>query len=145
MTTTGIPQRELDLARLLTLVERRVVAGLAAALKAQGTTVEEWRVMSLLSDGSGHTMTEIAEFAMLPAPTLTKIVDRMVSANLVYRRVDEADRRRVIVFRSDRGHEAFRHWTAAVEGERDSVDAAVGKEEIALLAALLSRMADDLA
>jgi len=40
-------------------------------------------VLSFLGDGDGHPMTAIAEFAMLPPPTLTKVVDRMVSLNLV--------------------------------------------------------------
>jgi DNA-binding MarR family transcriptional regulator len=143
MTTTGIPQ-QLDLARLLTLVERRVTSRLAGALKTDGATIDEWRVLSLLGDGSGHAMNEIAEFAMLPAPTLTKIVDRLVSAGLVYRRVDEGDRRRVLVFRSDRGGEALLGWNAAVQRERESLDAAVGTEESALLSTLLARVADQL-
>jgi DNA-binding MarR family transcriptional regulator len=139
MTTTGSSERELDVARLLTLVERCVVARLAAALKEHGATVEQWRVMSLLGDEAGRTMTEIAEYAMLPAPTLTKIVDRMVSAGHVYRRVDETDRRRVLVFASDRGREAFHRWTATVRSERDSLGDVIGNEEIALLTALLSQ------
>jgi DNA-binding MarR family transcriptional regulator len=60
-------------------------------------------VLSLLSDGAGHTMTEAAEFAMLPAPSLTKVVDRMVSLNLVYRRPDLRDRRRVLIYSAVRG------------------------------------------
>jgi DNA-binding MarR family transcriptional regulator len=140
MTTTKIPHRDLDLARLLTLVERRVVSRLTAALKADGATVEEWRVMSLLGDDAGHAMAEIADFAMLPAPTLTKVVDRMVSANLVYRRVDDVDRRRVLVFASDRGRQALRRWTTAVEREQDDLQGAIGREEVALLKALLARV-----
>ncbi|MFI0351249.1 MarR family winged helix-turn-helix transcriptional regulator [Actinomadura sp. 9N407] len=144
MTTTGIPQDELDLPRVLTLVERGIAARLGAALKAAGATVEEWRVTSLLADGAGHTMTEVAEFALLPAPTLTKVVDRLVSAGLVYRRVDDADRRRVLVFLSEHGREALDRLTAAIEDEWGRVRDAVGKEELALLRVLLTRMSDRL-
>jgi DNA-binding MarR family transcriptional regulator len=142
METTGVPQRELDLARTLTLVERRFAARLAAALGAADGTTEEWRVMSLLADGRGHPMTEIAEYALLPPPTLTKIVDRMVSANLVHRRVDDADRRRVLAFLTDRGRETHGRWAAAATGERAGLAAAVGEEELALLGALLATVAD---
>ena len=128
---------DLDLARLLTLVERAVVHRLAEVLKANGATVEEWRVLSFLSDDAGHTMTEIAEFALLQAPTLTKVVDRMVSANLVLRRPDEVDRRRVLVFPSDRGRQAVEKWTAQVRGELNHLVSVVGHEELALLKALL--------
>ncbi len=106
MTTTPAAVSELDLARALTLVERSVVQRLGEALKAEGATLEEWRVLSFLGDGTGHAMAEVAEFALLTAPTLTKVVDRMVSLGLVLRRVDDTDRRRVLVFASDRGAEA---------------------------------------
>ncbi|MEV4670226.1 MULTISPECIES: MarR family winged helix-turn-helix transcriptional regulator [Actinomadura] len=144
MTTTGVPQHELDLPRVLARVERDITARLGAALKTAGSTVEEWRVTSLLSDGSGHPMTEIAEHALLPAPTLTKVVDRLVSAGLVYRRPDEEDRRRILVFLSERGQEEVTRLTAAVEAEWARVQDAVGREELALLRALLTRISTHL-
>lgn len=131
---------DLDLVRLLSLVERTVVARLAEVLKASGTTIEEWRVLSLLGEQSGRTMTEIAEFALLPAPTLTKLVDRMVSANLVLRRPDDIDRRRVLVFASERGRDAVRHWRGLVERESEELAELIGGEELALLRALLVRI-----
>jgi DNA-binding MarR family transcriptional regulator len=145
MTKTSIQRDDLDLPRVLTLVERGVAARVAAALKEAGATVEEWRVTSLLADGDGHTMSEIAEFALLPAPTLTKVVDRLVSAGLVYRRVDDADRRRVLVFLSGNGRAALDRLTAAIEDEWRRVQDAVGKEELALLRVLLARMSERLA
>lgn len=138
-TTTPAAVAELDFARVLTLVERRVVLRVGEALKAEGGTLEEWRVLSFLGDGTGHAMTEIAEFALLSAPTLTKVVDRMVSLNLVLRRADDQDRRRVLVFASERGNETLTRWTAAVEREHESIVTALGTEETALLRALLQR------
>jgi DNA-binding MarR family transcriptional regulator len=138
-TTTPAAVADLDLARALTLVERGVVLRLGEALKAEGGTLEEWRVLSFLGDGEGHAMTEIAEFALLSAPTLTKVVDRMVSVNLVLRRVDDQDRRRVLVFASERGNEALTRWTAAVAQEQEGIVSALGAEETALLRALLQR------
>ena len=96
-------RRDEDLAHLLSQAERRVTRRLSAALEGEGLTLAQWRVLSLLSDGAGHPMTEVAEFAMLPAPSLTKVVDRMVSLNLVYRRPDLRDRRRVLIHSSARG------------------------------------------
>jgi len=130
-----------DLARLLTFVERGIASRLGEALKAHGASVEEWRILSLLGGESGRAMTEIAEFAMLPAPTLTKIVDRMVAANLVYRRADSADRRRVLVVVSAHGCQVLRRWDATVERAWDELVTDMGTEEIALLGALLTRAA----
>jgi len=139
-TTTATVPADLDFARLLTLVERSVVQRLGYALKKEGAGIEEWRVLLLLGDDAGHAMAEIAEFAMLLAPSLTKVIDRMVSVNLVHRRVDETDRRRVLVFATDRGRQALHRWSAVVERERDDLVNALGSEEVALLRALLTRV-----
>ncbi|WP_433328947.1 MarR family winged helix-turn-helix transcriptional regulator [Spirillospora sp. CA-294931] len=138
MEATGTGARERDLARLLALVERRVAGRLAAALSC---SVDEWRVLSLLGDGRGHAMTEIAEYALLPPPTLTKLIDRMVAANRVHRRVDDADRRRVLVFLTPRGRDEHAALSATIEREWDHLDSVVGREEMALLSALLTRIA----
>src|SRR5436190_13069621 len=141
MRTTAVIQSADDPVRLLSMVERRVTARLAAGLEAAGSTPEEWRVLSLLSDGRGHPMSELAEYALLAAPTLTKVIDRMVSANLVYRRVDEIDRRRVLAFLSERGRAAHEALAAVVDRHGRELEAAAGREELALLGALLSRIA----
>jgi DNA-binding MarR family transcriptional regulator len=130
-----------DFARLLTFVERGVTSRLDEALKPSGTTVEEWRILSLLGGETGRAMTEIAEFVMLPAPTLTRVVDRMAAANLVYRRADRADRRRVLVIASAHGRQVLRRWDAAVERTWNELVTGIGSEEIALLRALLTRAA----
>ncbi|MFF7754638.1 MarR family winged helix-turn-helix transcriptional regulator [Streptomyces sp. NPDC007971] len=92
-----------DLAHLLSHAERRLVQRLAAVLAEEDCSVEQWRVLSITADGLGHPMTEIAEYALMPAPSLTKLVDRMVADNLVYRRPDPADRRRVLLYLTARG------------------------------------------
>ncbi|TDD69768.1 MarR family winged helix-turn-helix transcriptional regulator [Actinomadura rubrisoli] len=141
MEATKTAKRERDLTQLLTLVERRVVSRLSAALTAGDCSIDEWRVLSLLADGRGHAMTEIADYAMLPPPTLTKLIDRMVSSNRVYRRVDDTDRRRVLVFLTPRGREKHTALSAVVDDESNRLAAAVGPEETALLSALLTRIA----
>ena len=126
-----------DVPRLLTLVERRVTERLAAALAAVGTTVEEYRVLALLADGRGHAMSELGEQALLPPPSVTKVVDRLVAANLVYRRPDEIDRRRVLAYLSERGATAARRATApAAEVDRD-LTALLGDDDTVRLTALL--------
>jgi len=92
--STETRHRDLDVARAITRLERSIVLRLGEALKADGATIEEWRVLSFLGDGDGHPMTAIAEFAMLPPPTLTKVVDRMGRWNSYCGSVDTEDRRR---------------------------------------------------
>jgi DNA-binding MarR family transcriptional regulator len=109
-----------DLAHQLSRAERLLSGWLSALLENENCTLEEWRVLTILSDGQGHIMTEIADFAMIPAPTLTKLMDRMVSAGLVYRRADDRDRRRVLAYLGDRGralHERAATVLTAAESE----------------------------
>jgi DNA-binding MarR family transcriptional regulator len=93
------------LSYLLSDAERRVNRRLAAGLAAEGVSVEQWRILRALSDGHGHSMSDLAENVLMPHPTLTKAVDRLVDDALVYRRQDTADRRRVAVYLSDRGQD----------------------------------------
>jgi DNA-binding MarR family transcriptional regulator len=91
------------LSLLLSQVAHECSRRIEQALGPDGPTLDQWRVLALLADGAGHPMTEVAGHAMVPAPTLTKIVDRLVDRALVYRRADVADRRRVLVFLSEHG------------------------------------------
>ena len=141
MTTTG-PQR--DLVHLLSLAEHRAVHRQAVLLQAQGEgcSIEQWRVLNLLADGQGHTMTEVAKYALLPAPTATKLIDRLVTDNLVYRRPDPADRRRVLVHAADRGRELHARLAPSLAQLQSDVLLPIGAGTE--LEALFDRLADAL-
>ncbi|GGC83046.1 MarR family winged helix-turn-helix transcriptional regulator [Chelatococcus reniformis] len=88
---------------LLAQANREINRQLDARLKSEGVQVEQWRILKVLSDGSGRSMGELAEAVLLNHPTLTKTIDRMVANSLVYRIPDPQDRRKVLIFCSDRG------------------------------------------
>lgn len=115
MSPTESPHRAPDTDRLLSSVDKLVSERIRAVLAPSGLDLEEWRVLSLLSDGEGHTMAETAEFALLPPPTLTKVVNRLVSNNLVHRRSGTVDRRQVLIRNTARGQQRFDALTPAVE------------------------------
>lgn len=107
-TTRASTQRrandaELPLLLRLLSAARSVESGISEALSAAGVTPEQWRVLSVLEAGGGRTMSDLAQTAVVPAATATRIVDQLVSNGLVYRRADPADRRRVVVHLSARG------------------------------------------
>lgn len=134
-----------SLATLLAQVERQVSRRVEAALAAAALNIEQWRVLTLLADGAGHPMTEIAGYALVPAPTLTRIVDRLIDRTLVYRRVDDDDRRRVLVFLSSRGSVLFREVGIEVaEAERDLTEE-LGVTDSNQLAELLTRVLNRMA
>ena len=130
---TGAADAAVALGRAAYRVERRIDE---VVRPPDGPGLDAWRVLHLLADDAGHPMSEIAAHAMVPAPTLTKIVDRLADRGLVYRRADDADRRRVLVLLSGRGrtlHDELAPRVAAVER---AVHEALGADAATVLAAL---------
>ena len=112
---------------LLDLADRTVGSCLARASAISGISREQWRTLMLLDEGvgdgavdaPGHPMGEIATRAAVPAPTATRLVDKLVADGLAYRRSDDWDRRRVHVHISPEGH-------ALVTGVASELDEAFG-------------------
>lgn len=128
-----------DLVHQLSRTERLLTSRMSDVLATEDCTLEEWRVLKILADGRGHIMTEVAEFAMLPAPSLTKLVDRMVASGLVYRRADLADRRRVLAYISLHGRDLYERAAEAVGAAEAELSASLGDH--GELSALLDRLA----
>ncbi len=132
----------MPLGRLLAQAERLLARRTEAALAGHGLTVDQWRVLDLLSDGEGHTMSEIVAAIVVPGPTLTKIVDRLVDAAAVYRLVDARDRRRVLALLSESGHDLHARVAPGVAAAEEAALATLGPDAPVLLD-LLSRLADN--
>ncbi|MFY1615742.1 MarR family winged helix-turn-helix transcriptional regulator [Micromonospora sp. WMMD736] len=98
-----VPGAPADLLRSLTRAERLLSRRLAAVLADDELTPEAWRVLCLLADGQGHPMSGVSAEASLPPGTLTKLVDQLVDRNLVFRRIDVLDRRRIRAYLTTRG------------------------------------------
>ena len=134
----------LHLAYLLSAAEQAVNRGLAEALAAEGVTVEQWRILRALSDGRGHSMGDLAGAVLMPHPTLPKAVDRLIEDALVYRRQDEVDRRRVVVFLADRGRELVRRLDEQADEHHHRIEAAYGAQRTERLMRELGRLVDSL-
>ncbi|MGW1450520.1 MarR family winged helix-turn-helix transcriptional regulator [Micromonospora sp. NPDC002411] len=100
---SDVPGAPADLLRSLTRAERLLSRRLGAVLADDALTIEAWRVLCLLADGQGHPMSEVSAEASLPPGTLTKLVDHLVDRNLVFRRIDPLDRRRIRAYLTARG------------------------------------------
>lgn len=115
-----VPVADVDLVELLWSAGRAVADRLGQALADEGASLDDWRLLALLHDG-GRSMTELAEGTAVPPPTLTKRVDRLVAGNLVHRRTDDRDRRRVLVLLAPRGRELHDRLLPHVDRERAQV------------------------
>ncbi len=60
-------------------------------------------------------MSQLADATLLSGASLTRLIDAMINDNLVLRKVDDNDRRRVLVFPTRRGMLTHEVMTRAVE------------------------------
>lgn len=135
------PTADAPLNRLLGQVERQVTRRLEPVLASAGLSIDQWRVLDLLIDGRGVPMSEIAATIVVPGPTLTKIVDKLVDLALVYRLVDDRDRRRVLAFVSDKGRVLHaRVQPEVVESETGALET-IERSAAVTLVDLLGRLA----
>ena len=125
------------LANLLAQANRQVGRRLDRAFSAEGVPVEQWRILAVLGDGAGRSMGELAEAVAMNHPTLTKMIDRMVSNALVYRAPDPADRRKVLIFASDRGFAVNQRLSRLARRHQAEMSQTCGDQETADLKRLL--------
>ncbi len=105
----------------LAAAHRAVNTSLAARLRKHGIQIEAWRVLETLETGGRLTMGELAEVVLMNPPTLTKMVDRMVSDGLVHRQVAQTDNRKINLLPTALGRKRM----LQIREEIDDHDAAI--------------------
>jgi DNA-binding MarR family transcriptional regulator len=128
------------LAYLLAQANREINRQLEARLREEGVPVEQWRILKVLSDGKGHSMGELADAVLLNHPTLTKMIDRMVSDAMVYRVQDPDDRRKVLMFSSDRGKALTARLNSLAMSQEAHIEESYGNKSTNELKRLLERL-----
>ncbi|HZG28322.1 MAG TPA: MarR family transcriptional regulator [Ensifer sp.] len=93
----------MQLVDLISGVNRKIEQAIEADLKPRGLAIEQYRVLRALKTDNGMPMGDLAARVFVDSPTLTKIIDKMVASADVYRGPDPNDRRRVLIFISDKG------------------------------------------
>jgi DNA-binding MarR family transcriptional regulator len=82
-------------------------------LRKVGITLSQARTLSALFRRGPQRITRLAEFEQVTQPAMTSLVNTLERTGLVERRVDEADRRAVVVALTDAGEQAMRRVRAA--------------------------------
>jgi MarR family transcriptional regulator, organic hydroperoxide resistance regulator len=106
------------------------------------TSIDGWRVIGALRSGEGSTMSEISSALVIAPPTLTRIVDKLVDAGFVLRRVDPMDRRRVLIYLSARGKAKLRKLIRQEAVIKSKLIDEFGEENAVQLVRTLARLAD---
>lgn len=110
-------------------------------LAGTSISLDQWNVLSHLAQHEGASMSELSTSSNITGPTLTRIVDQLVAAALVFRNVDESDRRRVLVYLSKRGRAQERAVAPQIAEAERRVIGDLTQDEAREVNRLLLRMA----
>jgi DNA-binding MarR family transcriptional regulator len=143
-TDDDMAEREETLGGLLARASHLLTAGFSQQVKGHGISATAWRVLGALVERDGLTMTELAELVLFKQPTLTKAVDRMERDQLVQRRTPSEDRRRTLVYLTERGRRAAAPLVLRARQHDAAVARAIGekayRELQSALLALIGRL-----
>jgi DNA-binding MarR family transcriptional regulator len=137
---TAAPPHIGSLVVLLRYCENRVRQRLQPLLDKAGLSLEHWRIMAMLHEQPGLGASAIAEGAVLPSASVTRHVDKLVERGMVVRRVDPADKRRVVLALSPRGQDEAERLLAEERAVEDTIAARLGAERFRALARDLSML-----
>jgi len=125
----------------LAAAHRKMSASLNARLKKHGIQIEAWRILETLETDQRLTMGQLAEVVLMNPPTLTKLVDRLVSDGLVNRQVAQADHRQINVLPTALGKKRMLQVREEVQDQDAALESLIGKDDAGKLIELLRGIA----
>lgn len=140
LIVTHLDPHAYKLAHLIAGVNRRLEAEIEERLRPEGVPIEQFRILRALAAHDGQAMGELAVAVLVDSPTLTKIVDRMVSNALVYRAPEPKDRRKVLIFLASKGKTLHARLAGLVEASDDGLVGRLGGKEVETLTSLLTQL-----
>lgn len=126
-----------DLHNLLAQASRHVTSQMRRMTRTEGVPVEFWRVLEVMADERGRSMSALAERIGMQLPATSKLIDRMTESALLQRSADPDDHRRVILHISDFGLQKVAALEVEVREHRHRIGRRFGRERQAQLTELL--------
>lgn len=116
------------------------------ALKSHqaGISVDQWVVLKQISENNGSSQVEIGHSTVKDAPTTTRIIDQLVQKHLASKQLDPEDRRRYMVFVTEKGRRLIERLIPVVQEYRQVPVQGFSAGEHQQLLHLLQRMLKNL-
>ncbi|WP_029012867.1 MarR family winged helix-turn-helix transcriptional regulator [Niveispirillum irakense] len=112
--------------------------------RLSGSTRAQWHAMFKLSRHEGLKQAELADMLEIEPITLTRMLDRMEEGGWVERRADPGDRRKRLLFLTDKAREAMVEMRALAQTIYDDALAGLTAVEAQELMRLLLRVRENL-
>ena len=135
----------LDLGNYLPYLINRVGFALvesftADALKANGLSIDMWRVLAALSNNGGQRQVDLVGMTSIDASTMSRLVSRLVRSGLVTRSRSETSNREVVVALSGKGRALVQRLIPIAQALERKASAGLSAKELVVVKRLLSRM-----
>lgn len=100
-------------------------------------------VLLALYQADGQTITELGENVSLEKSTMTGLLDRMARSDLIRREPDDADRRVLRIWLTERGRKARAGVARVLSRSYDELTGGVGDKEIERLERILAHIIEN--
>lgn len=137
-------RRQPHLDDLLPYLMNRLVArlnqNLGETLRRHGHTFQDWRILAVLAAHDGINVTQLMDAAVLPQPTVSRLVAGLRRRGLIARRTASADSRIVQISLTPKGMRAYRKMLPHAVAEYRAAMKGLTAQDDAYLRAILQRM-----
>lgn len=103
-------------------------------------TVEQFGVMMRIFKNNGLSQNQIAEKAFKQGPNITRIIDDLEEKELVSRQLDSCDRRKYLLFMTDKGIVCVTSLLKIVRGAYEDFREGISAEEMAVAVNVLNKI-----
>ena len=110
-------------------LSRQLAALLEDALKKQGLTLSNWRVLLCLTRYEKRTLNQIVEYTRVPQSTLSRALDRMEERGLIRRNKKNDDQRIYDIEITERGRNTLETSFKSVQSACEEPLAFLDREE----------------
>jgi DNA-binding MarR family transcriptional regulator len=114
-------------------------------LRAMGVDIRYWSVLMILGERDPRGVRDIADAAVIPLSTMTRMIQRMATAGLVDARMSDADARVTEVSLTPEGQDKLRIARAVIAPVYAQVIGGVGDQEFLQFLSLLKHLHQNLA
>ena len=111
-------------------------------LRQHGLTEQQWRVLRVLAANKRLDTGELAERCFLLGPSLSRILQALVSDGLIQRTTDTQDQRRSILCLTPSGRSRCNKVGPDAEALYQSIEQQFGKKKLAQLYQLLAELSE---
>jgi MarR family transcriptional regulator, organic hydroperoxide resistance regulator len=136
------PEMTHQLGYIIASVNRRLEDELAERLRPGGVPIEQFRILEALAQRTECTMGELAQLVLVEPATLTKIIDRMVAEQLVFRAPDPRDRRRVRILTAPAGKALWKRLSGVSKAQEARIAELLDAPRAEALRSLLRELMD---